>query len=116
MHTQLRYSERREYFMSNEQEAALKWGMFEKYKALTAKQAALQYKMREWGDSMAVLADELRRGGAQDGIHIIQTNSSHMPTKEQIMGAVTELDILKKDIHETRHQLKLAGMDLDKLG
>jgi chromosome segregation ATPase len=101
-------------FMSSEQEAAAKWGMYEKYKQLTAKQAAVKYKMKEWGDTMSPLADELRRLST-DSFRVIQANANHLPTKEQIMAAMSELDTLKNDIHQLKHQLKDAGMDLNVL-
>lgn len=102
--------------MSDQQEAAAKWGMFEKYKQLKATQAAIRHQLHEWGEPMSSLARSLTETHpGPEPFSILRANAKFLPTKDQLIKAADDLDTLANDIHKLKHELKQAGMDVDNL-
>ena len=92
--------------MSEEQEAAAKWRMFEEYKQLDATYGALASKARTWGSHFNRLS-----GMANDPKIILGMDLSQLPNKEDVVAVQEEMRNIITRQTALKEDLRRAGMD-----
>jgi len=98
--------------MSQEQEDAAKWQMFENYKNTRAKLAALRVKVQSWRTPFTAIASAFSPGGNVDILQSQMQNIAALPSKEELQAAVQEMISLNQLLVTLKNELKNAGMDL----
>jgi hypothetical protein len=96
------------YFMSEEQEAAANWQMFQTYKNLTGRLATLDNQVQQWATAM-------RNFGGTVSNHpgaIESTNLMGLPDLKDLEAAKTEMASLSQQITTLKGNLQKVGMEL----
>ena len=75
------------FFMSEEQEAAANWQMFETYKKLSGRHATLSNQVRQWAVAMQQLGNALSGNPAA----VASMHFSGIPKPEELEAAKTEM-------------------------
>jgi len=97
--------------MSQEQEDAAKWQMFEKYKKLSARHAALSYQVQQWGHTISTLGTSLEtKPQAIQNVYF-----TGYPSLKDLEDAKAEMTSLHKQMNLMKTSLSQAGMNVDKL-
>lgn len=95
------------FFMSSQEEAAIKWGMFEEYKRLNGRYDAIHSKVQVWANAMEKVGAALRSPHA-----ILSQDLSGLPEKLELVGAQQEMKSIEDTLVGLRDKLRRAGMDI----
>jgi hypothetical protein len=101
---------RERYFMSEDQEAAAKWQMFENYKKLNSQRAVIKQQLQQWSQVLASVAEIISNPPTTSTNMIFM---ERYPSREDISRAMQENWSLTSQINTLKSNLRLAGMDLD---
>lgn len=98
------------YFMSQEQEDAAKWQMFENYRKQLAKAAVLSAKLMKWGEDLFQFGSLLKAN--PDAMLYGKDKFDGLPSKDEMRAAHQEWKNTLGVIQSLKNSLKEAGLDL----
>jgi hypothetical protein len=95
--------------MTEKEEAAANWEMYEKYRKLVASQATLRERLTMWGKELYAVGHHLTTG--VDHTDSYGHKLINLPEKAELQIAVKEFIDLQSEIARLRKSLRAVGMD-----
>jgi hypothetical protein len=93
--------------MSQEQEDAANWRMFQVFKKLSTRQAMLSYQVQRWGEAMQNLGSRINSYPKS----IENADLAGMPELKDLEAAKNEMRSLSEQLAILKKDLQKVGMD-----